>query len=98
MLDLCIANSKLFWRALATLQRFSGQSKARCIESLLQVIHFPQWLLDDVRAAPISCHVQVAHEKEKVPFPSWLFNKHFLRTLSTFGTLCDTTITKFTKL
>ncbi|XP_028639174.1 glucokinase regulatory protein-like isoform X2 [Grammomys surdaster] len=66
MLDLCIANSKLFWRALATLQRFSGQSKARCIESLLQVIHFPQWLLDDVRAAPISCHVQVAHEKEKL--------------------------------
>nr|XP_034369777.1 glucokinase regulatory protein isoform X2 [Arvicanthis niloticus] len=46
--------------------RFSGQSKARCIESLLQVIHFPQPLSDDVRAAPISCHVQVAHEKEKV--------------------------------
>ncbi|XP_034369776.1 glucokinase regulatory protein isoform X1 [Arvicanthis niloticus] len=66
MLDLRIANSKLFWRALAMLQRFSGQSKARCIESLLQVIHFPQPLSDDVRAAPISCHVQVAHEKEKV--------------------------------
>nr|XP_038967742.1 glucokinase regulatory protein isoform X1 [Rattus norvegicus] len=46
--------------------RFSGQSKARCIESLLQAIHFPQPLSDDVRAAPISCHVQVAHEKEKV--------------------------------
>lgn len=66
MLDLRIANSKLFWRALAMLQRFSGQSKARCIESLLQAIHFPQPLSDDVRAAPISCHVQVAHEKEKV--------------------------------
>ncbi|XP_006503945.1 glucokinase regulatory protein isoform X1 [Mus musculus] len=66
MLDLRIANSKLFWRALAMLQRFSGQSKARCIESLLQVIHFPQPLSNDVRAAPISCHVQVAHEKEKV--------------------------------
>ncbi|XP_028730739.1 glucokinase regulatory protein isoform X2 [Peromyscus leucopus] len=66
MLDLRIANSKLFWRALAMLQRFSGQSKACCIESLLQAIHFPQPLSDDVRAAPISSHVQVAHEKEKV--------------------------------
>ncbi|XP_038174107.1 glucokinase regulatory protein isoform X3 [Arvicola amphibius] len=66
MLDLRIANSKLFWRALAMLQRFSGQSKARCIESLLQAIHFPQPLSDDVRAAPISHHIQVAHEKEKV--------------------------------
>lgn len=66
MLDLRIANSKLFWRALAMLQRFSGQSKAHCIESLLKAIHFPQPLSDDVRAAPISCHVQVAHEKEQV--------------------------------
>ncbi|KAM7325098.1 hypothetical protein ACRRTK_015351 [Alexandromys fortis] len=63
MLDLRITNSKLFWRALAMLQRFSGQSKARCIASLLQAIHFPQPLSDDVRAAPISHHV---HEKEKV--------------------------------
>uniref|UniRef100_A0A2K5IWL8 SIS domain-containing protein n=1 Tax=Colobus angolensis palliatus TaxID=336983 RepID=A0A2K5IWL8_COLAP len=62
MLDLRISNSKLFWRALAMLQRFSGQSKARCIE----MIHFPQPLSDDIRAAPISCHVQVAHEKEQV--------------------------------
>ncbi|KAJ8796276.1 hypothetical protein J1605_018073 [Eschrichtius robustus] len=44
----------------------TGQPKARCIESLLQVIHFPQPLLDDIRAAPISFHVQVAHEKEQV--------------------------------
>ncbi|ELV13730.1 Glucokinase regulatory protein [Tupaia chinensis] len=66
MLDLRISNSKLFWRALAMLQRFSGQSKAQCIESLLQVIHFPQPLSDDIRAAPISCHIQIAHEKEQV--------------------------------
>ncbi|XP_053444416.1 glucokinase regulatory protein isoform X3 [Nycticebus coucang] len=66
MLDLRISNSKLFWRALAMLQRFSGQSKAQCIESLLQAIHFPQPLSDDIRAAPISCHVQVAHEKDQV--------------------------------
>nr|prf glucokinase regulatory protein [Rattus norvegicus] len=52
MLDLRIANSKLFWRALAMLQRFSGQSKARCIESLLQAIHFPQPLSDDVAPLP----------------------------------------------
>uniref|UniRef100_A0A8C8YK28 Glucokinase regulator n=1 Tax=Prolemur simus TaxID=1328070 RepID=A0A8C8YK28_PROSS len=66
MLDLRISNSKLFWRALAMLQRFSGQSKARCIESLLQAIHFPQPLSDDIRAAPISCHVRLAHEKDQV--------------------------------
>nr|XP_027789290.1 glucokinase regulatory protein isoform X2 [Marmota flaviventris] len=66
MLDLRIGNSKLFWRALAMLQRFSGQSKARCIESLLQAIHFPQPLSDEIRAAPISCHIQVAQEKEQV--------------------------------
>uniref|UniRef100_A0A8C9PHZ3 Glucokinase regulatory protein n=1 Tax=Spermophilus dauricus TaxID=99837 RepID=A0A8C9PHZ3_SPEDA len=66
MLDLRIGNSKLFWRALAMLQRFSGQSKARCIESLLQAIHFPQPLLDEIRVAPISCHIQVAQEKEQV--------------------------------
>ncbi|XP_012869038.1 PREDICTED: glucokinase regulatory protein [Dipodomys ordii] len=66
MLDLRIANSKLFWRALAMLQRFSGQSKARCFESLLQAIHFPQLLSDEIRAAPISRHVHIAHEKEKV--------------------------------
>ncbi|XP_023566730.1 glucokinase regulatory protein isoform X2 [Octodon degus] len=66
MLDLRIRNSKLFWRALAMLQRFSGQSKVRCIESLLQTIHFPQPLTDEIRAAPISCHVQVAQEKEQV--------------------------------
>ncbi|XP_077630242.1 glucokinase regulatory protein [Crocuta crocuta] len=66
MLDFRIHNSKLFWRALAMLQRFSGQPKARCIETLLQVIHFPQPLSDDTRAAPISFHVQVAHEKEQV--------------------------------
>ncbi|XP_046519385.1 glucokinase regulatory protein isoform X3 [Equus quagga] len=48
------------------IQRFSGQPKAPCIESLLQVIHFPQPLSDDIRAAPISFHIQVAHEKEQV--------------------------------
>ncbi|XP_044628074.2 glucokinase regulatory protein isoform X1 [Equus asinus] len=66
MLDLRIRNSKLFWRALAMLQQFSGQPKAPCMESLLQVIHFPQPLSDDIRAAPISFHIQVAHEKEQV--------------------------------
>ncbi|XP_004839267.1 glucokinase regulatory protein isoform X5 [Heterocephalus glaber] len=66
MLDLHIGNSKLFWRALALLQRFSGQSKALCIESLLQAIHFPQPLTDEIRAAPISSHIQVAREKKQV--------------------------------
>lgn len=66
MLEIRISNSKLFWRALAMLQRFSGQSKARCIESLLQAIHFPQPLSDDIRAAPISRHIEVAHCKDQV--------------------------------
>ncbi|XP_033619240.1 uncharacterized protein LOC104848662 isoform X2 [Fukomys damarensis] len=65
MLDLHISNSKLFWRALALLQRFSGQSKALCIESLLQAIHFPQPLTDEIRAAPISSHIRVALAKEQ---------------------------------
>lgn len=64
--------SPLPWPSSPTLtlallpQRFSGQPKARCIETLLQVIHFPQPLSDGIRAAPISLHVQVAHEKEQV--------------------------------
>ncbi|KAM9200951.1 LOW QUALITY PROTEIN: glucokinase regulatory protein [Dugong dugon] len=65
MLYLRIGNSKLFWRALAMLQQLSGQPKA-CIESLLQVIHFPQPLSDDIWVAPISSHIQVAREKEQV--------------------------------
>uniref|UniRef100_A0A8C3WYK6 Glucokinase regulator n=1 Tax=Catagonus wagneri TaxID=51154 RepID=A0A8C3WYK6_9CETA len=65
-LDLRIRNSKLFWRALSMLQRFSKQPKARCIDSLLQAIHFPQPLSDDIRAAPISFHIQVADKKEQV--------------------------------
>ncbi|KAM9635502.1 LOW QUALITY PROTEIN: glucokinase regulatory protein [Trichechus inunguis] len=64
MLDLHISNSKLFWQALAMLQQLSGQPKA-CIKSLLQAIHFPQPLSDDIRVAPISSHIQVAREKEQ---------------------------------
>ncbi|XP_058523415.1 glucokinase regulatory protein [Ochotona princeps] len=66
MLEIRISNSKLFWRALTMLQRFSGQSKARCTESLLQAIHFPQPLSDEIRAAPISRHIQVSHCKDQV--------------------------------
>ncbi|KAM9061700.1 glucokinase regulatory protein isoform 2-T2 [Sarcophilus harrisii] len=66
MLDLRLRNSKLFWRGLAMLQRFSEQPKAQCIESLLKAIHFPQELSEEIREAPISRHIQVAHEKEQV--------------------------------
>ncbi|XP_064428074.1 glucokinase regulatory protein [Mirounga angustirostris] len=79
MLDLCIRNSKFFWRALAMLQRFSGQPKARCIETLLQVIHFPQPLSDDIWTAPISFHIQVAHEKEEVSHRQLTFIESFQR-------------------
>ncbi|KAM5253897.1 LOW QUALITY PROTEIN: glucokinase regulatory protein [Hipposideros larvatus] len=50
---------------LTSKEWFSGQPKARC-RKLLQVIHFPQPLSDDIWAAPISFHIQVAHEKEQV--------------------------------
>ncbi|XP_044516924.1 glucokinase regulatory protein [Gracilinanus agilis] len=66
MLDLRLRNSKLFWRGLAMLQRFSGQPKAQCINSLLKAIHFPQEVSEEIQAAPISHHIQVAHEKEQV--------------------------------
>ncbi|XP_056669182.1 glucokinase regulatory protein isoform X3 [Monodelphis domestica] len=66
MLDLRLRNSKLFWRGLAMLQRFSGQPKAQCIKSLLKAIHFPQEVSEEIQAAPISYHIQVAHEKEQV--------------------------------
>ncbi|XP_036604858.1 glucokinase regulatory protein isoform X2 [Trichosurus vulpecula] len=66
MLDLQLCNSKLFWRGLAMLQRFSGQPKAQCIESLLKAIHFPQEVSEEIQAAPISHHIQIAQEKERV--------------------------------
>ncbi|KAF7470907.1 Hypothetical predicted protein [Marmota monax] len=97
MLDLRIGNSKLFWRALAMLQRFSGQSKARCIESLLQAIHFPQPLSDEIRAALISCHIQVAQEKEQVACPL-LVTQQTLSTFSMSGTLLNIWFTKFSDI
>ncbi|XP_043843914.1 glucokinase regulatory protein [Dromiciops gliroides] len=66
MLDLRLRNSKLFWRGLAMLQRFSGQPKAQCIENLLKVIYFPEEVSEEILAAPISRHIQIAHEKEQV--------------------------------
>ncbi|XP_064002870.1 glucokinase regulatory protein [Pogoniulus pusillus] len=66
MVDLRIGNSKLFWRAVSILQRFTGHSQARCLDSLLQVIYDPEVVLDDLRNKDISTHILVATEKNKV--------------------------------
>ncbi|NXR10947.1 GCKR protein, partial [Semnornis frantzii] len=66
MVDLRIGNSKLFWRAVSILQRFTGHSQARCLDSLLQVIYDSEVVLDDLRNKDISTHVLVATEKNKV--------------------------------
>ncbi|KFV77100.1 Glucokinase regulatory protein, partial [Dryobates pubescens] len=66
MVDLRIANSKLFWRAVSILQRFTGHSQARCLDSLLQVIYDSEVVLDDLRNKDISTHILIATEKTKV--------------------------------
>ncbi|XP_062429129.1 glucokinase regulatory protein [Rhea pennata] len=66
MVDLRISNSKLFWRAVSILQRFTGHTQARCLDSLLQVIYDSEVLLDDLRGKEISTHIVVATEKNKV--------------------------------
>ncbi|NWX92725.1 GCKR protein, partial [Nothoprocta ornata] len=66
MVDLRISNSKLFWRAVSILQRFTGHTQARCLDSLLHVIYDSEVLLDDLRGKEISTHVGVATEKNKV--------------------------------
>uniref|UniRef100_A0A8C7EI47 Glucokinase regulatory protein n=1 Tax=Nothoprocta perdicaria TaxID=30464 RepID=A0A8C7EI47_NOTPE len=66
MVDLRISNSKLFWRAVSILQRFTGHTQARCLDSLLHVIYDSEVLLDDLRGKEISTHVGVATEKTQV--------------------------------
>ncbi|XP_067406649.1 glucokinase regulatory protein isoform X2 [Emydura macquarii macquarii] len=66
MMDLRVSNSKLFWRAVSILQRFTGHSQARCQESLLQTIYDPEVLSDEIRSAEISKHIARATEKNQV--------------------------------
>ncbi|XP_053239974.1 glucokinase regulatory protein isoform X3 [Podarcis raffonei] len=66
MVDLRVSNSKLFWRAVSILQRFSGQPHAKCLEGLLQAIYDPEPLSEDLRTAPVSKHIAVATDKSKV--------------------------------
>ncbi|XP_032638566.1 glucokinase regulatory protein [Chelonoidis abingdonii] len=66
MVNLRISNSKLFWRAVCILQRFTGHSQARCLEGLLQTIYDPEVLSDDIRNAELSKHIAIAMEKNKV--------------------------------
>ncbi|XP_034966703.1 glucokinase regulatory protein isoform X3 [Zootoca vivipara] len=66
MVDLRVSNSKLFWRAVSILQRFSGHPHAKCLEGLLQTIYDPEPLSDALRTAPVSKHIAVATDKSKV--------------------------------
>nr|XP_020663983.1 glucokinase regulatory protein [Pogona vitticeps] len=42
MVDLRVSNAKLFERAVAILQRFTGDPRAKCREALLQVVYHPE--------------------------------------------------------
>ncbi|XP_053107187.1 glucokinase regulatory protein isoform X3 [Hemicordylus capensis] len=66
MVDLRVSNSKLFWRAVTILQRFTGHPQARCLEALLQVIYHPEPLSEEIRGAEVSKHIAVATDKSKV--------------------------------
>ncbi|XP_066480017.1 glucokinase regulatory protein [Tiliqua scincoides] len=66
MVDLKVSNSKLFWRAVTILQRFTGHSQAKCLEGLLQVIYHPEPLSEEIRAAEVSKHIAVATDQSKV--------------------------------
>ncbi|XP_061481989.1 glucokinase regulatory protein isoform X2 [Rhineura floridana] len=66
MVDLRVSNSKLFWRAVTILQRFTGHSQAKCLEALLQVIYDPEPLSEELRTAQVSKHIAAATDKSKV--------------------------------
>uniref|UniRef100_A0A8C8SPT5 Glucokinase regulator n=1 Tax=Pelusios castaneus TaxID=367368 RepID=A0A8C8SPT5_9SAUR len=66
MVDLRVSNSKLFWRAVSILQRFTGHSQARCQEGLLKTIYDPEVLSDEIRSAELSKHIAIAAEKNQV--------------------------------
>ncbi|XP_078237089.1 glucokinase regulatory protein isoform X2 [Pogona vitticeps] len=66
MVDLRVSNAKLFERAVAILQRFTGDTRAKCREALLQVVYHPEQLSQELRAAPVSKHVARATDQVQV--------------------------------
>uniref|UniRef100_A0A4W3HZK7 Glucokinase regulatory protein n=1 Tax=Callorhinchus milii TaxID=7868 RepID=A0A4W3HZK7_CALMI len=66
MIDLRVSNSKLFGRALSLLQKFTGQSKSKCFEALLQSIYETDELNEEIKNVEISKHIQWAATMNKV--------------------------------
>ncbi|XP_006626164.2 glucokinase regulatory protein isoform X1 [Lepisosteus oculatus] len=66
MMDLKVSNTKLFRRALAILQRVTGQSRLRCQEALLQAIYDTDELTDPIRTSEVTKHTQMASTKNQV--------------------------------
>ncbi|XP_062979717.1 glucokinase regulatory protein isoform X2 [Elgaria multicarinata webbii] len=70
MVDVRVSNTKLFWRAVTILQRFTGHPQAKCLDALLQAIHHPAPLSEELRSAPVSKHIAVATDKHQLPTTS----------------------------
>ncbi|MBN3309147.1 GCKR protein, partial [Amia calva] len=66
MMDLKVSNTKLYRRALAILQKFTGHSHPECQEALLQAIYDTQDLSDDIRNAEVTKHTYMANTKNRV--------------------------------
>ncbi|XP_069461547.1 glucokinase regulatory protein isoform X2 [Ambystoma mexicanum] len=66
MVDFRVSNSKLFVRAVTVLQRLSGQSQARCSDTLLRSIYGTEVLSEEIREAEVAKHVEIASAKEQV--------------------------------
>lgn len=66
MVDFRVSNTKLFTRAVTVLQRLSGQSQTRCLDTLLRSIYGTEVLSDEIRDAETSKHIEEASTKEQV--------------------------------
>ncbi|XP_064411199.1 glucokinase regulatory protein [Latimeria chalumnae] len=60
MVDLKVSNSKLFGRALAILQGFTGYARSKCLEALLQSIYDSEELSEEIQTAEVSKHINAA--------------------------------------
>ncbi|XP_038655879.1 glucokinase regulatory protein isoform X2 [Scyliorhinus canicula] len=60
MIDLKVSNSKLFGRALYIIQMFTGQTRPKCFERLLQAIYETDELSEKIKNLEISKHIQRA--------------------------------------
>ncbi|XP_078069070.1 glucokinase regulatory protein [Mustelus asterias] len=66
MIDLKVSNSKLFGRALYIIQRFTGQTRSKCLEKLLQTIYETDELSEKIKNVEVSKHIQHAETMNKI--------------------------------